>query len=260
MTYILYIWAIVEVALILYALYKIKKIITIYREDKQVYYYTADKIESVLTQLYGKYKILSFLLSETMIFYYAFLGWFIQKHAFKDVSEYTYSKDTMYGVFFWVIFVSTMMQTPIVHYFLSLWSVKVAWVVTGLSIYGLIWLLGDYMAINHTPIKINETHLYIHIGLRSKIDIAFSNIDTISANVKEEEKEIYTALVLMPTVEPNIYITLKEKVSIKGLFGSSKMVDKVALYVDEPKDFLNDALEHGYRISQKLIDEIFLKV
>ena len=247
MTVILYIWAIIEVVFIFYALYNIKKIITIYHDDRQVYYYSFDKLENVLTQVYGKAKIIYYLIFEMKVFYSALFGWFVKKNSFKNVSEYTYSKDTMYGVFLWVILIITMIETPIVHYFLSLWSMKVAWVVTGLTLYGMVWLLGDYKAIKHTPIRVNETHLFIRIGVRSKIDIVLSNIDTISAHVKEEEKEIYTALVLMPTVEPNIYITLKEKVSIKGLFGSRKMVDKVALYVDEPKDFLNDALEHGYR-------------
>ena len=132
MTYLLYVWAMVEIVLILYALYNIKKIITIYREDKQVYYYISDKVEGVLTQVYGEYKILSFLVSEMMIFYYALFGWFIKKNSFENVSEYTYIKETMYGVFLWVIFISTMIEVPVVHYFLSLWSVTVAWVVTGL--------------------------------------------------------------------------------------------------------------------------------
>jgi len=241
MTYLLYVWAMVEIVLILYALYHIEKIITIYREDKQVYYYTSDKIEGVLTQVYGEYKILSFLVSEMMIFYYALFGWFVKKNSFDNVSEFTYIKETMYGVFLWVIFISTMIEVPIVHYFLSLWSVTVAWIVTGVTLYGMIWLLGDYKAIKHMPIRINETHLFIRIGVRSKVDIALSNIDTISSNVKEEEKESYKHLVLMTTVDANIYITLKEKIHIKGIFGSKKGVDKVALYMDEPRLF-SDAI------------------
>ena len=207
-----------------------------------MYYYTFDKIEGVLTQVYGEYKILSFLVSEMMIFYYALFGCFIKKKSFDNVSGHTYIKETMYGVFLWVILISTMIEVPIIHYFLSLWSVTVAWVVTGLTLYGMIWLLGDYKAIKHMPIRINETHLFIRIGVRSKVDISFSNIDTISSNVKEEEKESYKLLVLMTTVDANIYITLKEKVNIKGILGSKKGIDKVALYVDEPSLFMDDIL------------------
>ena len=54
-----------------------------YREDKQVYYYVSDKVERVLTQVYGEYKILSFLVSEMMIFYYALFGWFVKKSLLK---------------------------------------------------------------------------------------------------------------------------------------------------------------------------------
>jgi len=241
MTYILYIWAMIEVVLILYALYTIKKIITMYRNDRQVYYYSFDKLENVLTKIYRKPKIIYYLISEVKVFYYAFYGWFAKKNSFKNVLEYTYIKETMYGVFSWVIFISTMIEVPIVHYFLSLWSVTVAWVVTGLTLYVMIWLLGDYKAIKHMPIRINDTHLFIRIGVRSKVDIALSNIDTILSNVKEENKESYTHFVLMPTVDANIYMTLKEKVYIKGILGSKKGVDNVALYVDEPS-LLMDAI------------------
>jgi len=238
---LLYVWAFVEILLTLYALYKLKKLVLAYKENKNVYYYAFEKLRNILIQVYRKPKIIQYVISEITVFYYAFYGWFVKKKSFENVSEYTYIKETMYGVFLWVIFISTMIEVPIVHYFLSLWSVTVAWVVTGVTLYGMIWLLGDYKAIKYMPIRINETHLFIRIGVRSKVDIALSNIDTISSHIKEEEKESYKLLVLMTTVDANIYITLKEKVHIKGIFGSKKEVDKIALYVDEPS-LLMDAI------------------
>ncbi len=237
---LLYVWAFVEILLTLYALYKLKKLVLAYKEDNHVYYYAFEKLENTLIQVYGKPKIIQYVISEIRVFYYAFYGWFVKKKSFDNVSEFTYIKETMYGVFLWVIFISTMIEVPIVHYFLSLWSVPVAWVVTGVTLYGMIWLLGDYKAIKHMPIRIDEIHLFIRIGVRSKVNIALSNIDTILSNVNEEEKESYKHLVLMTTVDANIYITLKEKIHIKGIFGSKKGVDKVALYVDEPRLFMDD--------------------
>ena len=226
----------VEVVFIIYALYNIKKIITIYRKDTQIYYYPSDKVESVLTQVYGERKILSVLVSEFMVFYYALFGWFIKESSFTNSLKFTYHKETMYSIFFWVLFILMVIETPIVHYFLSLWNENVAWVVTGLTIYGMVWFIGDYKAIKHYPIRVTKNYLFIRIGLRIRIDIKLTNIDSISSSVKEEEKEDYENALLMTKLvsESNVYLVFKEKVKIKGLFGMEKEIDKVALYVDEP--------------------------
>ncbi len=239
MNYILYLWAAIEIVLILYTLYNIKKVISLYKSDTKRYYYTSDKLENVLIQVYGKHKIISFLVSELMVFYYAVFGWFIKKKSFEDVGEYTYSKDTMYGVLFWVIMGVSLIEVPVAHFFLSLWSETVAWIVTGLTLYGMVWLLGGYKAIKYSPIRISEETLWVRIGLRSKVDIALSNIETITSSVNDNEEELYERLLVMTTVEPNIYISLKNKVEIVGLFGMRKEVDKIAFYVDDCNGLVN---------------------
>lgn len=177
-----------------------------------------------------------------MIFYYVFFGWFLKKKSFENTTEYTYHKESTYGAIFWVFFILMLIETPVVHFLLSLWNEYVAWIVTGFSLYGMVWFIGDYKAIKHYPIRVTKNHVYIRIGLRSKVDIEIDNIDTVSKSVKEDEKINYENILLMSASmsEPNIYIALKEKVKLKGLFGISKEVDKVALSLDEPSVFIND--------------------
>jgi len=56
-------------------------------------------------------------------------------------------------------------------------------------------------------------------------------------------------------------IALHQGIKIIGLLGVVYLnIKKGYLTKVEAKDFLDDALEHGYRIFQKLIDEMFLKV
>ncbi len=244
MGYFLYFWAIIEIVLILYALYNIKKIISIYKKDKTRYYYPSDKLENVLTQVYGKHKIVSLMVSEIMVFYFALFGWFIKKRSFEGVLEYTYSKETMYGVLFWVIMGVSLIEVPVGHYFLSLWNETIAWVVTGVTLYGMIWLLGDYKAIVHYPIRLSANRLYLRIGLRAKVDMDVTNIETLTSRVDDEIKEEYEHFLLMTTVEPNVYISLKECVEVIGLFGMRKEVDKIAFYVDDYGGF-TDRLNVG---------------
>jgi len=239
MGYFLYLWAIIEIVLIVYALYNIKKIISLYRKDKTRYYYPSDRLENVLTQVYGKGKIVTLMVSEIMVFYFALFGWFIKKKPFEDIAEYTYSKETMYGVLFWVIMGVSLIEVPVTHYFLSLWSETIAWVVTGVTLYGIIWLLGDYKAIVHYPIRLSANRVYLRIGLRAKVDVDVTNIETLTNSVSDESKEDYEPLLLMTTIEPNVYISLKECVEVVGLFGMRKEVDKIAFYVDDYDGFID---------------------
>lgn len=51
------------------------------------------------------------------------------------------------------------------------------------------------------------------------------------------------------------------KINIIGLLGIIYLnIKKNHIQEDEAKDFLQIAIDHGYRISQKLIDEIFLQI
>ena len=56
-------------------------------------------------------------------------------------------------------------------------------------------------------------------------------------------------------------IALYQGIKIIGLLGIVYLnIKKGYLTQSEAKAFLDDAIEHGYRISSKLIDEMFLKV
>ena len=108
----------------------------------------------------------------------------------------------------------------------------------------MIWLLGDYKAIVHYPIRLSANRLYLRIGLRAKVDMDVTNIETLTSRVDDEIKEEYEHFLLMTTVEPNVYISLKECVEVIGLFGMRKEVDKIAFYVDDYRGF-TDRLNVG---------------
>ncbi len=150
---------------------------------------------------------------------------------------FTYHKTTQYPAFFWVMFISTLITTPIFHFLLMQWNEVIAWIVTGLTIYGLIWLYGDYRVIKHKSIVLLEDKLLIRIGIRWKADIELSNIQSIESSVSEEVEEEYTNISILAT-EKNIFINLHEPIVVEGMFGITKTTSKIALYVDEVDIFI----------------------
>ncbi len=149
---------------------------------------------------------------------------------------FTYYKTSQYTALFWVIFISTLISTPVLHFLLMQWHEWIAWIVTGLTIYGLIWLYIDYRAIKHNPITLLDNILHIRIGKRWKADVALSNIKNIESFVSEEMETKYTELTILN--EKNIFIDVHSPIEIEGTFGIMKRTSKIALYVDEPSLFI----------------------
>ena len=235
--YFLYLIAMIEVGFFAYLVYRIKKIITVYKSERDNYYFKEDSLYAAVGNVIGTNMIIRLIFSETSVFFYAFLGWKLKKSDTSKGTLFTYHKTIQYGILFWVIFVITIITAPVLHFLLIQWHVSVAWVVTGLTIYSLIWFCGDYNIIKHKPIVLLENKLLIRIGIRWKADIALPNIQNVESIVSEEEEKAYTNLTLL-VHEKNIFITLHEPVRIEGMFGIMKTTSKIALYVDEPYGFI----------------------
>ena len=96
------------------------------------------------------------------------------------------------------------------------------------------------------------THTELFNTLTSLLDIGESEAIALALELKKP---------LIIDEKKGRKIALHQGIKIIGLLGVVYLnIKKGYLTKKEAKDFLDDALEHGYRISQKLIDEMFLKV
>ena len=96
------------------------------------------------------------------------------------------------------------------------------------------------------------THTELFNTLTSLLDIGESEAIALALELKKP---------LIIDEKKGRKIALHQGIKIIGLLGVVYLnIKKGYLTQGEAKDFLDDALEHGYRISQKLIGEMFLKV
>ena len=242
-SYLLYLMAVIEAGFFIYLLYRIKKVIATYKSERGNYYFNEDALYAAISKVIGTNMLIRFAFSEILVFFYTILGWMLKKPDTSRGMLFTYHKSTQYGVLIWVILISTIVTTPIFHFLLMQWHVSVAWIVTGLTIYGLIWFYGDYSAIKHKPIVLTKDKMLIRIGIRWKADINLSNIENIKNHMVEEEEKEYTEMTILN--EKNVFITLHKPIVAESLFGITKTICKIALYVDKPYEFL-EYIAQGY--------------
>ena len=111
---------------------------------------------------------------EIAIIYYAFSGW--RKRAPAGFTVHQRSGwSTVIGVFIFLIAVESIGA----HLVVQMWSVKAAWIVTTLDLYGILWLLGDFQALRLRPTRIENDTLVLNYGLRWRAEIPLSAIAAI---------------------------------------------------------------------------------
>jgi hypothetical protein len=203
-----------------------------YRElapGDDVYAGLRESAESVLGLIAG-----NLLAYEMAVFYYLLFGW---RRAPKDQPlSFTYHRSSAYLAIVAVVMLVVVAELGGMHLLISLWNPTVAWIVSAISVYAMLWLIGDSHAIRLRPIRLSETMLHIRVGLRSTIDIPLASIDGIGAPADltlSRRTPGYLKSVLLGA--PNLRIELSTPVDALGPYGLTLQAKTIDLRVDDPK-------------------------
>lgn len=192
-------------------------------------------------------KAAAFLANEIAIFYYAFFKW--KKHQ-PLKSEFTYHQKSGTITLFAAVLFLIAVETFALHLLLAQWNVVVAWIATGISIYSGFFILGLIKSIPRRLIKIEGQSLFIPYGLFGHCSITYEmieNIETGKITTKNNEKPISVSP-LIDTESPNVKITTKRPITIKGLYGMTKKTNQLVFCVDDLGGF-KQLLEEKFRIN-----------
>ena len=176
----------------------------------------------------------SLISSEASLFYYTFAGWGSPAPLAKN--EFSYDKESGYQTIFIFILFLLPVETVAFHYLIGIWSQTLAWVLTAISAYSVFFILGDRNSMRHRPITVTNDSILLPIGLRWKTEISFDQIKNIEIREADSSKEDFANLTSFGS--GNILIILKEKLTIRGIYGIKKHTDRLSLSIDEHERFL----------------------
>jgi hypothetical protein len=203
-----------------------------YREragGDDVYAGLRESAESVLGPVVG-----NLMAYEMAVFYYLLTGW---RRAPKGQSlSFTYHHSSAYLAIVAAVMLVAVAELGGMHLLISLWSPTVAWIVSAISVYAMLWLIGDAHAIRLRPIRLSKTMLHIRVGLRSTIDVPLESIDGIGApadGALPRRTPGYLKSVLLGA--PNLRIELNSRVDALGPYGLTMHAKTIDLRVDDPK-------------------------
>jgi len=221
-----------------YIAIKIRAIIKNFHAFKQSEIYFIDALIKSCERVLGRQPVLGFVLTEFALVYFAFGGWF-KKFVNPDSNNlpFSYHRKSGYAAILGIIMMVLLAETAALHLLLQIWSKVAAWIFTGLSMYSLLWLLGDYHAIRLHPIVLSRNALFIRTGLRWRATIPLADIAAIQKfNARAKRTKDYLGLAVFG--DPRFVIHCKQPVLVQGLFGIKREVCRIGLTVDDEKVFL----------------------
>ncbi|OPA77416.1 hypothetical protein BVG16_13225 [Paenibacillus selenitireducens] len=233
-----------ELLFLSYGMYRIYQTI---KNDKQHLSENSHPIETLRRSLEATFipsKIASLFVHDVSIFYYAIFAWRKKPYIRDGSSAYSYHKNSSWLIT--VLMVSKIMLIEGIgaHLLLMQWSHPVAWILSIGNIYIMILLLADYRAMCLNPLLVTEHEIRIQYGLQMSLYLDRSYIESVSMIKYEKlsKSECKTSVIPL-VVEPNVCIRLKDHVTVMGLFGKSKRVDHIYLFLDKPHEFQMECQE-----------------
>lgn len=174
---------------------------------------------------------------EAAIFYYALIAWRAKPRAPEAATSFTCHEKVAYTTVFAGLIMAAMVEILPVHLLVSHWSPVAAWVLTGLSLYGLVWLLGDYRAIVLRPTLVADGVLHLRIGLRFNATIPLSAIRRIrplDAGAPEPKCDYLSTALLG---QPRRVIELDHPLEVRCVYGWRRSVRAIGVTIDDEAGF-----------------------
>ncbi|CAL2082732.1 hypothetical protein [Tenacibaculum sp. 190524A02b] len=174
---------------------------------------------------------------ELAMLYYALFTWKSKKLA---NNEFSYHKLSGSIGLVGAIILVLVVETFVVHVWLVKWSLVVTWILTGLSAYSILMLLGHAKAIIKRPHLLNQNTLVLKQGLIGTCSIPLDNLKNIIFTSNLSEKETANAYYLTPLGEMesfNTVVYLQKPQEVNFMYGFKRSYTILLLSIDNKKAF-----------------------
>ncbi|TFF34311.1 hypothetical protein [Mucilaginibacter psychrotolerans] len=170
--------------------------------------------------------------SEIGILYYLF---FHRGKIKYDHQRFSYHKDTGTVALFSVLVFMVLMETAAIHLLLAKWNNKAAWIISGLSVYAALQLMGVARALFRRPIEIRDNVLILRYGVLAQTEIPLTEIESIKqvASVTEKSPGFGCLSPLNSLDSYNMLLELRTPASISFIYGRVKTYSTLAFHVDD---------------------------
>jgi len=227
--------ALTEIGLFSVCLYRINALRRSYKTLILIHNDPIKALHGSLESIFGR-KIATIFVSEFKIIRFSLLGWWRLKNDVSKETTLTSYRESGQTALMIALLVVCSTETLVMHILLARWNLILAYLITGISLYSMMFLIADLVATYTRPSFIANRVLHLQLGIRWHTSIPCSTIASINFLTKIPVKEpmLLNAMLL---VTPNTLIVLREPTWIDGPYGIRRKVQKIALFIDNKDHF-----------------------
>ncbi|SDL55309.1 hypothetical protein SAMN05421823_106301 [Catalinimonas alkaloidigena] len=228
----------VEVAVIGWGMLHLRKIILRYRQlQRHQSDFLTHARRAICETTSLPQKVVYLLVGEMAVLYYTLLGWRLSAEAKPGQQLLTAYRENGYAGLWGVFVFLGLLETGLIHLLVAHWYPTAAWVLTLISLYSLLFLIGDFVALVKRPTLLTAEALQLRVGLRWQAVIARDEILdlTLVQDVPPQAPD-HLSTELFGT--PNVQLRLRTPRPVEGPYGLRKTVSLIAFWADDPQNVM----------------------
>jgi hypothetical protein len=199
-----------------------------------------DRLRSTLRDFLPVPAAAGIMAHEIALLYYAFFSWRSRPDVREGELAFSYHQKNGYAAVLLALALGVVVETSAVHLVIRRWSTVLAWAMTAVSLYGVLWLLGHLQAVRLRPILLAPDWLLVRIGLLWSVRVPYHQIAGVvrvgARDVPRPRAKGYLHAVTLGT--PQLLLELREPVDVDGPYGYTKGdVRRIGVAVDERDRF-----------------------
>ncbi len=226
-----YLLPVVELTVFTLVFWKIRQAVKRFKAENTGDLHFLDALETTTNALFPR-KLAGAVRTEIALIYYAFFTWKKPTYA---PNEFTYHKESGARVLLGTLLAVALIELVGVHLLLINYPIA-AWILTGISAYGFMQIMGLIKSIPRTPFVLTKEYLTVRMGIFKSAKINRAIIEQVELTTADYDKsdKSYQKLALF---DHNAILHLTEPTFICGFFGKQKKAQHFVLSVDRRKEF-----------------------
>jgi hypothetical protein len=224
-------FSLMELMVIAFLIIKAGKAKKAYNLQKDAAYDFYTALKNAVSEVVPK-GLSNLLSTEIAVFYYGLFCWSKRKI---ESNEFTCHKENGTIAVLFVIIFMIIVETAVQHILIGLFSAAVAWIITLVSIYSVLFLFGISRSLSRRPVLLTDNKIHLRYGIISEAIIHFDNIESIqiSTSVVGTNKDLIFLSPLHKLENKNVVINLLEEGILHGFYGRKKKFKSIGFYIDD---------------------------
>lgn len=176
--------------------------------------------------------------TEMALGYYALFSWRHAPHVPAGADAFTFHrKSGLIGLYAAVIGASVV-ELFVAHLVVHAFSPRLAWSISVVSAFGVLWLLGFTRAIVQRPVLVTAGGAVVRNGVQWTLDVPFAAIERVeTGRVKALDRRAPESLRVGGSGRPSAVLHLRQPLTAIGAYGRARPVRTVSLTLDDAPAF-----------------------